>query len=65
MSDDCRRVADHTSTIVAASSSAVTLLLVLILIAVTMVIVLLMKPRILFQKPDAPFKGNNYNKYIR
>ncbi len=57
MSDDCRRVTDHTPTIVTATSSAVTLLLVLILVAVTIVIVLLMKPRVLFQKPNPPFKG--------
>ncbi len=58
-SDKCRRLADHTPTIVAVSSSAVTLMTLLVLITVTIVAVLLMKPRLLFQKPDPPYQSKH------
>ena len=40
-----------------ASSAGVTLLLVLILVTVTIAALTLMRPRVLFQKPDPPIEG--------
>ncbi len=63
-SEKCRKLPDNTAATVTVTSSVLTLLLLLVLVAVTVVVVMVKKPKILFQKPDPPFKGENFYKYI-
>ena len=52
-----RRSVDQCMVTAIASSAGATLLLVLILVPVTIGVLALMRPRVLFQKPDPPIEG--------